>query len=534
MDEDVEDDEELINSLKKYMQHQRLVDWPVTFEENIELSSFISYSSSKDIYIFLKENVPFPDNINTSFSNDIEELWSKIKQHEFIMSQAQRKEAKLLVNSNKYNEYVERARKTLNEKSKKVSRSLDIRDYDYPGFDEVEGTGIPGNPDALQHLDFVSEAQGFNPGFLKIWRPFFLSGLSVAVLRDTFWWFFLHRFKPSAEEENKLFDRIAKAFVSLFITVQRDLKDKLFMVYADCLAQAVYTAFYGAFPESMQQLNSDFKRHLADCISLWVSGVKPNLLSWQNWNLDWLSSQGTGEIKGESTWDLQEVFDEVVSNIRKLNVATPLPSSARGGRMATPLPSSARGSIVEEVDVKKKESNFVGPGPEFQHVPFKLCGPSPLMLRYLHLHSIPVPPAYDTRRIQRTEISAVTPSHPTYLEVVKEVEDRSHRLHQEYKMNFKKTKRELADIQKERTLHTQEAKRFMKEVLSNPVEVKIASEGIMSKWDHPPYKQRLRKGEGAGRKTEEDRNQDPTPSGPEDRNQDPTPSGPEDSELAGQ
>ena len=33
-----------------------------------------------------------------------------------------------------------------------------------------------------------------------------------------------------------------------------------------------------------------------------VSGVKPNLLSWQNWNLDWLSSQGTGEIKGESTW----------------------------------------------------------------------------------------------------------------------------------------------------------------------------------------------------------------------------------------
>ncbi|XP_046897291.1 protein FAM227B-like isoform X1 [Hypomesus transpacificus] len=530
MDKDVEDDEELINSLEKYMRHQRLVDWPVTFEENIELSSFISYSSSEDIYIFFKENVPFPDNIHTSFSNDIEELWSKIKQHESTMSQVQRKEAKLLVYSNKYHEYVERARRILNEKSKIVSRSLEIRDYDYPGFDEVEVTGIPGHPDALLHLDFVSEAQGFNPGFLKIWRPFFLSGLSVAVLRDTFWWFFLHRFKPSAEEENKLFDRIAKAFVSLFNTVQRDLKDKLFMVYADCLAQAVYTAFYGAFPESMQQLNSDFKRHLADCISFWVSGVKPNLLSWQNWNLDWLSSQGTGEIKGESTWDLQEVFDEVVSNIRKLNVATPLSSSARGGRMATPLPSSTRGGSVEEADVKKKESNFVGPGPEFQHVPFKLCGPSPLMMRYLQLHSIPVPPACDTRRIQRTEISSLPPSHPTYLEVVKEVEDRSHRLHQEYKMNFKKTKRELADIQKERTLHTQEAKWFMKEVLSNPVEVKIASEGIMSKWDRPPYKQRLRKGEGAGGRTEEDRNQEDR--NQEDRNQEDR--NQEDSESAGQ
>ena len=55
--------------------------------------------------------------------------------------------------------------------------------------------------------------------------------------------------------------------------------------------------------------------------------------------------------------DLQEVFDEVVSNIRKLNVATPLPSSARGGRTATPLPSSARGSSIEEPDVKKKEVN---------------------------------------------------------------------------------------------------------------------------------------------------------------------------------
>ena len=46
----------------------------------------------------------------------------------------------------------------------------------------------------------------------------------------------------------------------------------VFQVYADCLAQAVYAAFYGAFPESMERLGHDLKTDLADLISLWVSG----------------------------------------------------------------------------------------------------------------------------------------------------------------------------------------------------------------------------------------------------------------------
>lgn len=33
------------------------------------------------------------------------------------------------------------------------------------------------------------------PGFLKIWKPFFLSEHSIIVFKDTFWWFFLHSFK---------------------------------------------------------------------------------------------------------------------------------------------------------------------------------------------------------------------------------------------------------------------------------------------------------------------------------------------------
>uniref|UniRef100_A0A4W5MQZ6 Uncharacterized protein n=1 Tax=Hucho hucho TaxID=62062 RepID=A0A4W5MQZ6_9TELE len=156
-----------------------------------------------------------------SFSKSIEELYSKIKLHASIMSQEQSKNKNaesVFDDMNIYKMYVQRAHRIMKEQSEAVSRSLDIKDYDYPGFDAVEDTDIPGHPDALQHLDSVSEAQGFNSGFLKIWRPFFLCDLSVAVLKDTFWWFFLHRFKPNVEEESQLFDRISGAFVSLLMS----------------------------------------------------------------------------------------------------------------------------------------------------------------------------------------------------------------------------------------------------------------------------------------------------------------------------
>lgn len=39
----------------------------------------------------------------------------------------------------------------------------------------------------------------FQPGFRKFWKKLFLSEASVAVMQDTFWWFFLNRFDVSTE-----------------------------------------------------------------------------------------------------------------------------------------------------------------------------------------------------------------------------------------------------------------------------------------------------------------------------------------------
>ncbi|XP_034757827.1 protein FAM227B-like [Acipenser ruthenus] len=83
--------------------------------------------------------------------------------------------------------------------------------------------------------------------FLKIWKTFFLSEASVAVFKDGFWWYFLHKFK----------------------------------VYADCLAQAIFSAFYEAFSMSHNHFGDDFKTELTDLICLWVSGIKPLPFIWK-------------------------------------------------------------------------------------------------------------------------------------------------------------------------------------------------------------------------------------------------------------
>uniref|UniRef100_A0AAY5L0H7 Protein FAM227B n=1 Tax=Esox lucius TaxID=8010 RepID=A0AAY5L0H7_ESOLU len=382
---DPEDDEELINTFDKFLRQQKLVDWPVAFDETLEISSHFKHCScSRQIFEYFKVNVPFPADINTSFLKSMEELYSKIQLHEFKMSKSESKNKDLeFDDTNKRAIYVERALKILKDQIDVMSRSLDIKDYNYPGFGAVEGTDIPGLPDALKHLDSISEAQGFNSGFLKIWRPFFLCDLSVAVLKDTFWWFFLNRFKPDVEEENQLFDRISGTYVSLLMTVQRELKDKLFKVYADCLAQAVYTAFYRAFPQSFKRIGHDFKTNLTDIISLWVSGVK--VLSWQNWNLSWLDrADMPEESQKDSAYDQEMNFEVLVSSASKLSLS---------------LPEKQKSERITSADSRMNCER------ELQHVPFKLCGQSPLVSRYIQLYGIPSPTGSHTHTITWSEIT---------------------------------------------------------------------------------------------------------------------------------
>lgn len=43
-------------------------------------------------------------------------------------------------------------------------------------------------------------------------------------------------------------------------------------MYPNYLSQAVFTAFYKAFPQSLPQFNGEFKSEIVDLIFQWVSG----------------------------------------------------------------------------------------------------------------------------------------------------------------------------------------------------------------------------------------------------------------------
>ena len=44
--------------------------------------------------------------------------------------------------------------------------------------------------------------------------------------------------------------------------------------YPRCLAQAVFCVFLDAYPQSVRTFNSDFRRDLANLLTLWITGME--------------------------------------------------------------------------------------------------------------------------------------------------------------------------------------------------------------------------------------------------------------------
>ncbi|XP_059228776.1 protein FAM227B isoform X1 [Mustela nigripes] len=140
----------------------------------------------------------------------------------------------------------------------------------------------------------------------KIWKTHFLSEASIALLHDSFWWWFLHKFKPDRENQDSLFDRISESYVILFMNIPASRKDAFLQVYPDCLSQAIYATFQEAFPESSNLFNDEFKEELGNNIFLWLSGLKPQKGFWTHWNLKELTTttiHGTKKAPSTSVKD---------------------------------------------------------------------------------------------------------------------------------------------------------------------------------------------------------------------------------------
>ncbi|XP_077905144.1 protein FAM227B [Ictidomys tridecemlineatus] len=152
-----------------------------------------------------------------------------------------------------------------------------IEGCNFSGFKANELTQLPRHLDAKRIYLFILKAHDFDERIFKIWKSHFLSESSIALLHDSFWWWFLHKFK----------------------------------IYPDCLAQAIYATFREAFPESSNLFNDEFKEDLGNNIFLWMSGLKPRKGFWVHWKLKDLS---TTTIHGSKRATEKSIKERIASS----------------------------------------------------------------------------------------------------------------------------------------------------------------------------------------------------------------------------
>ncbi|XP_008830051.1 protein FAM227B [Nannospalax galili] len=262
--------------------------------------------------------------------------------------------------------------------SDEVETEKNIEGCDFSGFKNNELPQLPRHLDAKQIFLFILRAHNFEERVLKIWRTHFLSNASIALLHDTFWWWFLHKFKPDRKDQDCLFDRIAENYVTLFMSVPLHRKDAFFQVYPDCLAQAIYAAFQESFPESSSLFNDDFKEDLGNTIFLWLSGLKPQKGFWTHWRLKELC---TTTFHGSRKMTAKSVKERITVSQEHIATTTDFHILKNPRAYATFVLKGE--STLSRLATKSHYKSF---GPEFHRVLFDFRGQSPLISYFLKVH----------------------------------------------------------------------------------------------------------------------------------------------------
>ncbi|KAM5340246.1 protein FAM227B [Glossophaga mutica] len=295
-----------------------------------------------------------------------------------------------------------------------VEIKKNIESCNFSGFKMNALTQLPRKLDAGRIFLFILKAQNFDEKVLKMWRTYFLSEASIALLHDCFWWWFLHKFKPDKKNQDFLFDRISESYTRLFMSIPLSQKDAFFQVYPDCLAQAICATFLEAFPESSDLFSDVFKEDLGNNIFLWLSGLKPRKGFWTHWKLKELSTTTLPGTKRAPLTSVKERIarsQERISNSIDFNMMKILKSPAAHTRS-----KSREESRSSKLTAK---SHYSSTGPEFNRVLFNLGGQSPLILYYLKMHQLSgIPKTSRQTKVKFTE--PITPPALTYYDIIKE------------------------------------------------------------------------------------------------------------------
>ncbi|XP_064619061.1 protein FAM227B-like [Lineus longissimus] len=390
-------------------------------------------------------------------------------------------------------------------------RSLDF--CSFPGFRKGELTELPSQLESPQILHRVTKTQDFNPGFKKFWQKIFLSEASVAIMQDFFWWFFLDNYETNRKDEQTLlFDRIADSFCALFNSINPEIKDKFFQVYDNCLAQAIFAAYYEAFSESQKQFDDDFKAKLINTTSQWISGVRPAPRVYKSWNIKRLTRKSLkpgddtknnmSKMVSALSQDGVKIdldIDSFEKMVNKLGDTGPGVTNSRQNTadlgstrpVTVSGPAALPSQSIQPLNVSRqaqcgsprkvgKESHQAGPGPKFERVLFDTLGRSPLIAHYLHRRQL-----QDIKRpelkVKRTEVVSVQQDAPTYRDLINNRMAMSQTLSKEYQRICDQTNQEILRIERKKIDTNREIDALQKEILfnRNPVDLKIMSEKIL-------------------------------------------------------
>nr|XP_023394828.1 protein FAM227B [Loxodonta africana] len=312
----------------------------------------------------------------------------------------------------------------------------------FSGFKADELTQLPRHLDAERIYLFILKAHNFDEKIFKIWKTHFLSEASIALLHDSFWWWFLYKFKPDRENQDSLFDRISESYATLFMSIPLSRKDAFLQVYPDCLAQAIYVTFQEAFPESSNLFNDEFKEDLGNNIFLWLSGLKPQKGFWTHWKLKGLT---TTTIHG-SKKDPEKSVKEMIANSQERIMATidfditKILKKPRTYVMST----SKEESRLSKPAIK---SHYISAGPEFNRVLFNFGGQSPLILYYLKMHELAgIASTPRQTKIKLTEICREPSPAPTYCDIIKEAKKQFVRNQKDFRILQAKATKKPFDV----------------------------------------------------------------------------------------
>ncbi|KAK3604732.1 hypothetical protein CHS0354_017837 [Potamilus streckersoni] len=420
-----------------------------------------------------------------------------------LFNLVQKTHTKIMQQQKEKQDFVE----SLNETKKK---SIDY--CTFPGFRHGELIELPCQLEAPPILHRVTKAQDFNPGFKKFWKKLFLSEASVAVMQDSFWWFFLEKFdKQNGGDKHLLYDRIADSFVALFTSINRDVKDKFLSVYPDCLAQAIFVAFYEAFPESRAKFDDNFRQEVVNNVSEWISGLKPVPGTYKYWRIKRLQAKAPRGQEKEASKTVEQMmhaaalhkdmnysldiesFEKLVDRLGTEHVTigqTPQMVSREmtkltNASLGTPTfpgttKSQSRLTAAGILHRKSVESHQIGPGPDYERVKFNTAGRSPLISHYLHMRQLR---DYHQpgQKVRRTEIVKLPPPGPTYRQLIQNTLAMSDALNKEYQKICEQTDQDIIDLEKRQININREFNALTKELAftKNPVDLKILSDRVI-------------------------------------------------------